>query len=129
MKDELVSLKTAKLAKEKGFDLEEGCACGGFPDCICLEVRAKSEYYYQTTQSLLQRWLREVHGIFVVGDHKYIDQNKVKTWIANITFLDENASYGFDYYKRGREDFPTGDTYEQALEAGLFEALKLIKND
>ena len=67
------------------------------------------------TQSLLQRWIREEHSIFVfVEITRY--QHELRARIV-------------DY----REPFTSPiftnsfSTYEQALEAGLLEALKLIK--
>ena len=46
----MISDKTFQLAKNIGFDLKT-CNCGGFPDCICYEVKP--------TQAVLQKWLRE----------------------------------------------------------------------
>ncbi len=36
MEEQLISFKTAKLAKKKGCILTR-CICGGYPDCICGE--------------------------------------------------------------------------------------------
>ena len=57
--DELVSFETAKLAKEKGFDV---------PTDFCYEksgnlVRVGS--ISAPTQSLLQRWLREGKNLYI----------------------------------------------------------------
>jgi hypothetical protein len=46
MQEELITLETAKLAKEKGFDYFNGIY--------------KTQ---RSTQSLLQKWLREIHKI------------------------------------------------------------------
>ena len=69
MKDELVSFKVAKLAKEKGFnyayefydkdgELEEFGMVGGWSS-------STNENYPSPTQSLLQKWLREKHNIHI----------------------------------------------------------------
>lgn len=67
------------------------------------------------TQSLLQRWLREQHKI-------------------NISMINGSNTINLYYYEINKTNkFPIkGDgsknyTYEQALEEGLYEALKLIK--
>ena len=64
----------------------------------------RNYFYSAPTQSELQKWLRDKHNILVLidrGDKPYI------------TFQ----------HNRSKEDF---DTYEEALEKGLQEALKLI---
>lgn len=105
MKDELITYETALLAKEKGYTLG-----------LHLE-------YYATTQSLLQTWLREKHKI-----HIFIGfRPNVKKWDSHA--YDLNLS-GPEYAKSR----PLGkffsqqkcDSYEDALEGGLQEALKLI---
>lgn len=119
MKEELVSLSTIKLAQEKGFDLEEGCTCGGYPDCICNHIR-DSDYIYIPSQNLLQKWLREVHTIRVFVTNKF------------------SGEFGYDIYIVNEEN-PVGkpfirlttfsnsySTYEKALESGIYEALKQI---
>lgn len=98
MEDQLVSLETAKLAKEKNINLEY-CNCGGYPDCICLDKRP--------TQSLLQKYLREEHEI-----HAWAEQK---------------AAYYFPRVGSFKKGNSIGKPYEEALEIALQEALKLIK--
>ena len=77
---------------------------------------------FKPTQSLLQKWLRKVHkihiqiqvlGQFVDGENKFycqvIEFGKNK-WVSK--YVSKKLVY----------------TYEEALEKGLQEALKLIKN-
>ena len=69
-------------------------------------------FYFAPTQSLTQKWLREVHNIHI-----------------QIIFLALNNRYVFAIYKYGEEDIESVleyETYEFALEAALQEALKLI---
>ena len=105
MTDQLISFETAKLAKEKGF----------------LELTHKitwvdNERYCIPTQSLLQKWLREKHNIDIIIKPYTGDIKGTKTYATDITIFGSNK-----YIKLSRYD-----TYEQALEAALFEALKLI---
>ena len=74
------------------------------------------------TQSLLQRWLREEHNIHVIP---MISSNVVYYGYEIIKYSSENENG-----KHIDADFkqPFSKTYEEALEVGLQEALKLIKN-
>ena len=138
LKEKLISFETAILAKEKGFKN----ACDGFvnkdneyifmPDLL---YPNNSEFSHNSeedpevvewkelmktlvlapTQSLLQKWLREVHKISIKIDDYYT-----------------NSRVRFDYNiceLGSQEDNPVGifETYEEALEIGLQEALKQIK--
>jgi len=115
MKEQLITFETAKLAKEKGFPKLEingypQIASGYTKEGIETIVLDKSYYYQSPTQSLLQKWLREVHKIDVWCERFSTEES----WIwqcpkANRTRILDS------YY-----------TYEEALEKGLQEALKLI---
>jgi len=134
MEEQLITFDTAMLAKEKGFDLEF-CNVGWHGDFGDLKgdsypflgtysfyksiyCNNKVEYQIQRpTQSLLQKWLREVHKISVEVSSGWWDLGKVK-WEYNV-------------YKKGLDgDSPCSltvfKTYEEALEIGLQEGLKLI---
>lgn len=68
------------------------------------------------SQSLLQKWLRDVHGIDIM----------VKTWTGDIK---GEKTYASDVYLFGTIIYIKLErvkTYEEALEKGLFEAIKLI---
>jgi hypothetical protein len=117
MEEQLISIKTAKLANEKGFDLQEPCTCGGYPDCICESVRESvKDHIYIPTQALLQKWLREKHDIHI--------------YVCPTTFLSINLGagtktkeYGGGYVIKEQTHFlgriDLKDTYEEALEACL----------
>ena len=125
MEDKLIEFETAKLAKEKGFNfLTKKCYLNS-PDRL---IFRKSVGFYTDeidpvdwdlihapTQSLLQKWLREVQGIHI-SIHPIVNpDNSVKYYI----------------YKSKKQLINWEDrynTYEEALEAGLYEALKLIEN-
>ena len=111
----MISDKTFQLAKNIGFDLKT-CNCGGFPECICYEVKP--------TQAVLQKWLREQKNTDVLISHQFSSQNNhqviydvcVTTSINNVD--DEkycNYGYGEFFLK-----------YEDALEYGLINAVKIL---
>ena len=101
MKENLVGFFVAKLAKEKGCNLEN-CTCGGYPDCICSDKRI--------SQSLLAKWLREEHNIHLIA-YKNINIDGYD-WC----YITTDGITNINSYK----------TYEEAYEIGLQEALKLI---
>ena len=106
MEDQLVSLETEILAKEKGFRVAEK---------------------NRLTQSLLQKWFREIHMINVESNYlsnikKYRSIFKPMSIIPKTyTSIKDLADALNPYY--GRIGY---DTYEEALEEGLKNALKLI---
>ena len=140
MKEELISFETAELAKEKGF--KELCFAafhknnrndGYFESGII----SQSEYFkfptmsngdkiavlqkdyihtiLRPTQSLLQKWLREVHKIDVEAPLVY----KLNTREYLVRIYRHNTEIilsTFHYY----------NTYEEALEEGLYQALLLV---
>ena len=134
MKEELISFKTAKLAKEKGFyilttysywiDLEELKLTDITPHYDFPEEAQKYkkfERYMAPTQSLLQKWLREEKRIYIgVGFGRSAGSMKYKFYA---TYSDINLS------EEDRELITTVwfKSYEEALEQGLLAALKLIK--
>ena len=103
LKEQLISFETAKLAKEKGCNLEN-CTCGGYPECICSDKRI--------SQSLLAKWLREKHNIHLIA-YKNINIDGYD-WC----YITTDGITNINSYK----------TYEEAYEIGLQEALKLIDN-
>ena len=110
MEDTRVTFETAKLAKEKGCNLEN-CTCGGYPDCICYDKRI--------SQSLLQKWLREVHNLHISINVGLPHKAPIMYYSNIIKFVKHHKSkFKSEFYK----------TYEEAYEIGLQEALKLINN-
>lgn len=116
MTDQLVSFETAKLAKEKGFNIqtihwydqtETLNPIKGIRGSMCYTNEG-----YAPTQSLLQRWLREVHDI-----HICIEVYEDNTYEAGIIS---------DLIQEEWEDDVSFSTYEEALEWALQECLKLI---
>lgn len=125
MKDELVGIVIAKLAKDKKFDIQtEKYWCNyyiGEPHnkwklLPFSELSLNWAEYPAPTQSLLQRWLRETHEIHVeVISKKY--KTKVATCIPRTFKYIINGTYSLTVY----------NTYEDALDEGLLQGLQLIK--
>ena len=140
MKEQLVSFQVAKLAKEKGFNwkvinyfklstisnplIEDECR----PQNI--NSLQSDSIFSRPTQSLLAKWLREEHNIHIKIDD-FIDDETGIEWDYEIviigTDLDERGNYipliSYDMNNSIERKFKT---YEEALELGLQEALKLI---
>ena len=133
MKHNLRLFKIAKLAKEKGFTthtittkVTNDYLLGGKNVMI-------TEMCIYLWMCELQKWLREVHNCFIdILPHR--DGNsKNKQWKSK---KDVFWSVEVDYYGKNFEIELTDDsdftqhfnkTYEEALEIGLYQALKLIK--
>jgi hypothetical protein len=126
MEEILIKLETAKLAKEKGFNIpvdkfyNESLQGLGWRDFN--ENQSKRDFnnsntdYSASTQSLLQKWLRDVHQIDISIKVGLLD-NVSKVYIYSIPF--HETLINWNKYK----------TYEDALEAGLKEGLNLITNN
>lgn len=127
LSDEYIRFETAKLAKEVGSDIETEHAFrlrygevkeyfSGFQNWNHWEEDEIEEFFSRPLQSTLQKWLREKHkiNVFCLPDNYESD-----VWFSVI------GGYGDPKVKNdgGRR------TYEEALEVGLYEALKLIKNE
>ena len=125
MKDTLISFETAKLAKEKGVELdidglywEDGSYDSGENALIYEEFQGVVS---APTQSLLQKWLREVHKINIFISSKTIENKTI--FIPHGRTIPDTIKNNLivDIIQ-----YCTNNTYEEALEIALFEALKLI---
>lgn len=132
MKEQEISLQTAKLAKLKGFDWEcrgyyypngkfENTYQEGFgrlnwnKDIFSInkfEVKGLAEKYSAPTQSLLQKWLRDVHNIHINILHSTNQSMNGEIW-ANC----------YEYFINGETYYTYCTDYESCLEAALLEAL------
>lgn len=124
MQEQLISLETAKLAKERGFkpkrewnpDYVPGYIEDDYEGYVVKFTEFQEEdyvcegYYLAPTQSLLQRWLREVHNI--------------KVFIDDCSKEELNQYF---WFRPGYTDTKSYKTYEEALEVGLIEALEQLK--
>lgn len=125
MKEELIKYKTAVLARECGFDEPVKHAYnlnGNLEEYSGLyNADILGSYLSAPTQSLLQRWLREVHGIHV---NPFLSTNwKVYSYSVLIPSLAQTSSKAVTTTGK---DFKT---YEEALEEGLLHALTMLKDE
>ena len=109
MTEELVTLETAKLLKEKGFLQRKY-----FINVSTLHNCYK--YLSVPPQSVVQGWLRETKDLHIEISYMYENY-----WIYDILTIPNHDLVGLSdrpiiHYK----------SYEEALEAGIQEALKLI---
>lgn len=148
MEEKIVLFETAKLAQEKGFNVaittyyNKGkkpyvtTSCDYQSDRDAISNWNNGQGSYPTlaenvecsapTQTLLQKWLREVHNIdiepyliLMEKGNREIEQDfncKEYTYKLKLKGIQQWTSV------RG-----TKPTYEEALEHGLVEALKLIE--
>jgi hypothetical protein len=139
MEEQIVNFDTAKLAKEKKFDsicydtydLRNKKLSDKYNidlDEIYDEIDLKREfecrfddifegYCLAPTQSLLQKWLRDKHhlNLEVFSFTGHIDAfEKICTWQTSLA------------WNKNDDILSDEKTYEEALEIGLQEALKLI---
>lgn len=127
MTEELITLETAKLLKEKGFN--EYCK-----DIIREDNGRMMQSVFRTnkdlpkgaysrpTQSIAAKWIRETKNL-------------------HISIIRNACGYGYDICKAdngthitdgifdGPNDGGQWDTYEEALEVGIQEALKLVEEE
>lgn len=159
MKEQLITFETAKLVKEKGFDVptkmyyenslteqvhDEDGKSGPFgweKDELNLQsgyfinnwkdsdLSNKSWYMCSApTQSLLQKWLREVHKIHIEPQYSWLldKDKKTRDDVVWWYYIYPNYPHGIRS-KTFSSEIGEPSTYEEALEIGLQEALKLIK--
>lgn len=123
MTEELVTLETAKLLKDKGFN--EYCKDIINHKGIMMETIFRTSkdlpklFYSCPTQSVAQKWLRETKNIHICV------YNCACGYGYEISKADNGTHIASSVYE-GPNDGGKWDVYEEALEAGLQEALKLI---
>lgn len=147
MEEQIIKFETAKLAKEKGFDLE----CRFHYDLEFKEVSFNPEYdlfknseieegigklnfkmISAPSQGLLQKWFRDVYNIDISIITNYSTYKKGeltlnKSYRVGIIYVNEGLIESF--FIRPKDDnfkFIEFNTYEEALEEGLIKALNLI---
>ena len=128
MEETLISFETAVLAEEKGFNIATvygydnngslkeyftyASYSPGEPEIRIEDFICKWEYQ-APTQGLLQKWLREKHNLHVLP---------ILNWYPD--------RYDYEILRENEAPLRSKSiesNYEQALEAGLFEALKLVR--
>lgn len=141
MNEQLISFPVAKLAKEKGFDLTTDMIWANYYTgeplnkwkLISFEEKTLNWMEWKApTQAILQRWLREIHNIDIqiitnYSTYKNGNLTTEKTYRVGITYILGGTIESF-FIRPNYEIFRFIEfkTYEEALEKGLYEALKLI---
>ena len=135
MEDKLISFKTAELANKVGFNIR--CdneytmvsQINGFKVIKTNIMTLGSNHFFAPTQSLLAKWLREIHGIHILviptvtaaWTFKTVTvlskrDNDIITGIKSVSDLPPyKGVHGYDYA-----------LFEDALEEALKESLTLI---
>lgn len=123
MTEELVTLDTAKLLKEKGFDEPCSIAINIEDGRKYISNRTNSEMprkvCTQPTQSIAQKWLRETKNIHICVYNCACGYGYEISKAHNGTHISSDL-------EDGPNDGGVWDTYEEVLEAGIKKALSLI---
>ena len=127
IEEQYVSFETAKLAKEKKVFIEGCCEVYSQEGGVARtpnggkwnwEEYDKSEFCLRPTQSLLARWIREKHNIHI---DSYPNASGYLYYINKT-----NGTLVYDSDFDGPNDGGAWNSYEEAMESGLQEALKII---
>jgi len=118
MEESRINFETAQLANQKGFEFVVTWKyILGFKNNF---ERDK----YLPKQSLLQKWLREVHksDITVITDWK----KGIRVYYVGLSFVNKSNEIDIWFSKDTNKNKIEYNTYEQALEIGLQQSLNLI---
>ena len=141
MEEQLVSFKTGLLAKHAGF--KESCnnrqsynlPRSFYNDIVSDDLHWIDNIVMLPTQTLLQKWLRDNHKIFVTVR---VDSTLEPKFCYSLKWVTEYSDGSFEWMSTNHQDYTYNGkpgqhfsdlfyTYEEALEEGLYEALHLIK--
>lgn len=112
IKEDYVSLETAKLLNEKGFNWN--CESKRFYPEPDYDQESPDGVYAPTLQ-MVMKWLREVHNL-----HCYSDYDIVLGWYCQITSLTETVEYDYEEMKHYHPYNDNGfSSPEQACEAAI----------
>lgn len=123
MTEELVTLETAKMLRKKGFN--EYCKnvidINNIPRETLYRINddLPKQCFSQPTQSIVQKWLREVKNLHIEIYRNACGYGYIIVKANNGTWMEDDDA-------KGPNVGGNWDTYEEALEEGLQEALKLI---
>lgn len=130
MIEQVINVENSKLLSNIGFDVE--CECfynrgSGYKLQNNSILRTGDDEIFEApTQALVQKWLREVHGINIFMSFK----PNVKKWDYMPYSVSMNGKEYTKYYWAyfALHNARRYDTYEQALEDGITEALLMLNN-
>lgn len=126
MKEKRIEFETAILANSKGFDIEtyelDYMVDGNYPgkQGACVSC---TTYIKCSTQTLLQKWLREVHNIDCLSMLNMSNEYSCHIYKNKLSINKDKDIWN------GEGIIPNGTNYDKVFEEGLFEALKLINDE
>lgn len=122
MNEDYVSLEVAKLLKEKGFNWYCRALYAPNSEVLSHSLGVSNTYdvdvYAAPTLYMAQKWLRVEKDIHIMIDVCASEYYAV-LWKTNGTFIKTLVD-------KGPNDGGVWDTFEEALQTGILEALKLI---
>jgi len=133
MNEDYITFKTAKLAKEKGFNIQTRYYYDFIGDIGSTSStdqnwnKSKETIYSRPTQSALQKWLREKHKVFAesVVDQRGSANHRLETYFTCVIKYRRNLEFerrcGF-----GQMCYKTFPKYEEAIEEALYESLRQL---
>ena len=136
MKESIISFETAKLAFEKGYPVFNNSSKSNFYNRRTKNLiyfgrtgqQTKEHLYGAPTQSLLQKWLREIHNthIQVYTMERWLETGNNMEIYFEVNLKIGNNLNGISNVKSNMLEF---NYYEEALEEGLQEALKILTGE
>jgi hypothetical protein len=132
LKEDIISFETSKLAHKASF-IFKGRTNDWLQTTLPyhedgkrnIDLTYEGEYYSAPTQSLLQKWLREKHNLLVEINFRTFGVSSGNGYFYMVERKNKDKSMN-NYI--GKDVWSGFETYEQALESGLQEALKIIIN-
>src|SRR5574344_1051582 len=117
LNEEYITFATSKLLKEKNINLD--CNTIYTKDGIPTILKDEKEYYLRPIQSLLMRYIGEIHKlsieiVFCYNDGFFISLKDMNS--KECAMLCEHKDDSFSAFK----------TYEEALEYGLVKVIKAL---
>lgn len=126
MNEDYVSYEAAKLLKEKGFDWPCQAFYGNNGALIASPVHTINDELENSdiacpTLYMAQKWLRNEKHIIVSIDNAVSGRNAIRyRWVASKGIISDYGTYD------AKSNWIIYKTYEEALQTGILEALKLI---
>lgn len=135
--EQYITLETARLAKQAGFDWEVNARYAILAKCTVTETtifREITDFPLQNynrfddtfsapTQAVLQRWLREVKNREVVVDIDPRIAHCYEPMIGTVNKYADDNTPAVKWQRISERQYPT---FEAALEAGLQKCLTII---
>jgi hypothetical protein len=132
IEEKYISFETAKLATEKGAEKDlwsnQRYTSDGKGVCPYIGINHADEgTYLYVTQSLLARWIREKYKIFISIEVFHSEMVYTDNYGICHSFIIYKHKISFDSCNNIEKlSCNSFDTYEDSMEAGLQEALRMI---